>query len=741
MKQDIRRINDELLSFVSKAKLLPFVKEGAFRDWERICTETKAQITDDVFHIVVVGAIKSGKSTLVNYLFHGDYLKRGAGIVTSFVTRVRKRDSLRAILQLKAWKEINMEMERAIRSISLYEPKLKGILPFDMRDPHQVEGLYDIIKGLDLNLFLKDGTQDINYLILSLYLKGYEYLKNMVSDEEKQVIYEKEEFEKHKMFVGNDNLAIYLKDVIVEINTGIFDESVEVADCQGSDSPNPLHLLMIQEHLTGSQLVIYVISSRMGVREADIKFLYTIKKIGMMDDLIFVINCDFDEHESVQELRDIVDKIKNQILFLVPHPRFFTFSALFNLLKEIDKNRGETLSKKERLRLYQWQDEKGLMNFSNCETHRFLDYLKDTLYEERYAVLTKSWLERLHFVSLDMKDWISVNRDIVTGNKLLSEELIQKLRTHKAKLDKIKLLLTNTLQGASDKLKGEMKRYIDQFFDSDGELLVGLKTFINQFHISRDRYMEMLQHHNMSHALYMVFMEYKRAIDIFIVENINPLIIRFIKEIDKKIENGFISVLEPYHDMLREAVTEFKRKTNKAHVVDLERVINLEHVKKDHNIKPPSIVAALEYNILLTPETIMRFGIYRFFTLIRKVFKKRPEDPANEKIKALEDGLLRIKRQGFDSLMFNLTNYKENLKYQYAFLIIDACKNYIVDSVDEQLKNGLERFLNIEEEIKKEQFDKESTLKELSKLGSELNNLIFYIEKLGNFGSFTHLLK
>ncbi len=182
LKQEIVKINDGLVSLVSKAKLLPFAKKETFRDWERVFSEIKEQIQDDTFHISVVGSIKSGKSTLVNYLFHGDYLKRGAGVTTSFITRARKGNNLKATIKLKSRKEINREIERAINGISLYEPKFKELLPFDIKDGQSVERLCSMIKGMDLDLFLKDGTQDIHYLTLVLYLKGYHQLTDMISD-------------------------------------------------------------------------------------------------------------------------------------------------------------------------------------------------------------------------------------------------------------------------------------------------------------------------------------------------------------------------------------------------------------------------------------------------------------------------------------------------------------------------------------------------------------------------------
>jgi len=43
-----------------------------------------------------------------------DFLKRGAGVVTSIVTKIRKGDLMRAQLFFKSWDEINREIRQAL---------------------------------------------------------------------------------------------------------------------------------------------------------------------------------------------------------------------------------------------------------------------------------------------------------------------------------------------------------------------------------------------------------------------------------------------------------------------------------------------------------------------------------------------------------------------------------------------------------------------------------------------------
>ena len=71
-----------------------------------------------------------------------------------------------------------------------------------------------------------------------------------------------------------------MNDVCLTLNAPEgFGENLEIADCQGSDSPNPLHLAMIQDYLIQTHLLVYVLSSRTGVRQSDIKFLTLIGNI------------------------------------------------------------------------------------------------------------------------------------------------------------------------------------------------------------------------------------------------------------------------------------------------------------------------------------------------------------------------------------------------------------------------------------------------------------------------------
>jgi len=124
-----------------------------------------------------------------------------------------------------------------------------------------------------------------------------------------------------------------------------------------------------------THLMVYVISSRTGLRQADIRFLSMIKKMGILENIVFVINCDFSEHESIDELNDLVGRVREELAMLKPNPEIYSFSALFNLFRA----NSEALSEKDRFRLEQWKGDESFTDQSNREIDRFESAFYDKL--------------------------------------------------------------------------------------------------------------------------------------------------------------------------------------------------------------------------------------------------------------------------------------------------------------------------------------------------------------------------
>ncbi|MGA6926438.1 MAG: dynamin family protein, partial [Desulfosarcina sp.] len=113
LKQQLAKIGEETALLLDDVEKIAEWSDEGLSQWKIACRTLSEQISKNTMRVAVVGAIKSGKSTLVNTLFGGDHLKRGAGVVTSIVTRVRTGSRLKAVLYLKNWDEVNRDVEQA----------------------------------------------------------------------------------------------------------------------------------------------------------------------------------------------------------------------------------------------------------------------------------------------------------------------------------------------------------------------------------------------------------------------------------------------------------------------------------------------------------------------------------------------------------------------------------------------------------------------------------------------------
>jgi len=280
LKNKLVSVKKDINILISEAKAISVAPDETFIGWEKVCGSVEEEISNDVIRVAVVGAIKSGKSTFVNSLYKNDYLKRGAGVVTSIVTRIRSGRALCARLYFKSWQEVNTDLEQALVLFPSLTWKDNG-KTIDIRDGKDRQALEKAIDSLTPDQLIHRDSRNANSVLIISYLKGYPLVKAYIVSEERVHEFNNERFQEHRNFVGDDTLAVYLKDVQLEIDTDTSGSPLEIADCQGSDSPNPLHVAMIQEYLYLAHFLIYVISSRTGLRQADIKFLSMIKKLGI----------------------------------------------------------------------------------------------------------------------------------------------------------------------------------------------------------------------------------------------------------------------------------------------------------------------------------------------------------------------------------------------------------------------------------------------------------------------------
>ncbi|NQT67984.1 MAG: dynamin family protein [Desulfobacteraceae bacterium] len=734
LKKELLEINQKVNSLFPKAQSITGMADHTFGDWQKTCSGINKQIADEIIRIAVVGPIKSGKSTFTNALFKGDYFKRGAGVVTSIVTRARRGEILKAKLLFKSWIEINSDIRQALVMFPALSRRSEND-GFDIRRKKERTDLQKAIDALSAEQLITKGVLNAGSMQLSSYLKGYERIKEIVSADNVVQQYQDDRFAEYRAFVGDETLAVYLKDVQLEINSGVFDKDIEIADCQGSDAPNPLHIAMIQDYLLLTHFITYVISSRTGLREADIKFLSMIKKMGIMDNIMFVVNCDFSEHESIDDFNALIKKVEEELSLIKPEPEIYSFSALYNLFKEQRSN----LSPKDRSRLDQWERERELAAFSDRESSRFKESLHHKLTRERYSLLLKNHLERLDVIANGLDHWISINQNILSKDAGSANQIIEKLKHHQGSMNQMKSVIKNTLDGANQKIEQKLRADIDRFFDvRTGNILKNIIEFIRGYQISYHDHEENLKQSGFSSTLYLIFQEFKHALDSYMTESVNPEIVRFIRQQEAWIGEHLNSIAGPYELMVQDALTEYSNLMDSFGIGSLQKrpqKINLpdmDSIKSMIGLSLPPAVASLRYTARMQTEAVVRFGFYTVVKIFKRLIRKPVQSKNEGGILALKDGVLQMKRETERSIVYLFKDYQENLKFQYIFKLVEAVSNKLYDALLDRFQAYVADLSNVVDLISNKKIDKQRTselLKEMELISQEISQMITVVRE------------
>ncbi|NOY68447.1 MAG: hypothetical protein GXP53_02990 [Deltaproteobacteria bacterium] len=684
LKQSLEELNHGLSDRMKKALEVPSVDTGPVSRWIQTCAALERRLSDGVLRTAVVGTIKSGKSTFINSMFSGDYLRRGAGVITSIVTKVRSSQRLYASLVFKSKDEINSEIRRALS----FFPALGSALnhdSFDIADDSDRAALSDALARLDQQYFLTDDSINVNVALISSYLKGYPRVKGIVSDHPGTVVFENGHFGEHREFAANDMLAVYLKDIRLEIDSGGPGSNIEIADCQGSDSPNPLHLVMIQEYLLGCDLVVYVISSRTGLRRADINFLSMIKKMGIMEHLLFVINADFNEHDSIEDLNRVISKSAEDLSLLATDPKVYAFSSLFSLFSDLR----DSLTKKDSMRLAQWETDRDLAGFSVNEKKRFDHDFTTLITRRRYDVLISNNIIRTDGLARDFVGWLSMNREIFSSDARGGDTLIKRIRDQHKEMDRVRSMIKSTLKGAVSQVEKETRAFVDRFFDAkNGDIVPAIIDFIKNYTVPYDRYAAQMADKGFADTLFIVFQGFKQEIDRYMAETVNPALFTFVRQRETDIRTSFESVSQPFYIMVENTLSEFfGAAPSSGESLTLSpnggEPVMIESIKRANRIDFPNALATLDYTASIRTEAFMKLGFYRFISAMKKIMKKGDAQRTGD-LSALKSGVVRMKKETEASVVFHFKNLRENTKFQYMFRLIEAVSETVYKRLDDR---------------------------------------------------------
>jgi hypothetical protein len=454
--------------------------------------------------------------------------------------------------------------------------------------------------------------------------------------------------------------------------------------------------------------------------------------MGILGNILFVVNSDFSEHESNEDFQSLIDKVREELALVRPAPDVYSFSALFNLFKALSGS----LAKKDKLRLAQWEAEEDLVSFSNSETLRFENDLNVKLTQERFGLLLKNHLERMGVMVSGFNRWIHMNRELMEKDTDGVSATIKKMEYRQKRMDKIRSLIKKTLTGAKGDIMRELRTDIDRFFNPRADSVPGqTSAFVNKYTVSVEKYREKLTSSGFSNTLYFVFQEFKQSLDTYMAETANPEIARFRGLMEGRIKSSLEEVAGPFHAMASDDIAELKAVITsqsgekEQDGEDVKSMLDMDVLKRVAGIKLPSSTATLQYYSKVRAEAVMLLGFYSVKKFFKKALKKQADNEQEEQLHALAEGIKLIKRETEKSILFHFENYRENFKFQYVAKLIEAAAVYLHQVLMEQYQSYNADIKAMEKIVEKKGKDREDMIDFLESMAGDAHRVEMAIEK------------
>jgi hypothetical protein len=641
--------------------------------WQKVLDQVKTHAAEDTCRLAVVGAVKSGKSTMINALLGQDLLRRGAGILTAMITRVQPGPESGAVLRFKGWDEINGEIRRALGLLP--NPRLVDrAAPLDLKEAPDREILAQVLAEAKESDLWTGGSLDQNYLLLKSYLEGYDLLQGFMPATGVLSL-TGPNLARHRALVTREATAVFLKDVLLTIPFPWLATGVELGDCQGSDSPFPQHLAQVLAYLIKSDAALYVVSSRVGLRQADFQFLAELKRMGLIPHIMALLNLDLGEHTSYAEVVKIRDRVTQELGSWQADPRVYAFSAL-KLLLDRRQARGESLDPREAAVLKVWATDPDSAAFSDAEAARFEHDLKAALGDLHNRHLAGGSLAQVRMVARGLREQLELTGDLLTRGLSAIKDLETRLAARRQPLQAAMATVSQTLEGAGNRLKKTLRSRVDSLLDRHaGQVGKDLDAFIQNFTPDWDQLAPASVTPAFRPVLYQLFQEFAKVLAHHVTAEVNMALVEFIRAQEEWLRQELARLWEPLFLSLQEALTLYYREIADLGLTAVAPTLEATAVARPQGLEVPLLNLEVVPDWRFAREVWVASGmgfLGRTWEALKRRLKLGSEtEPRKQLLRDLERALAALKDWLREEITAQLLNYREGLKFQYIFPLVD----------------------------------------------------------------------
>ncbi len=699
--------------------------------WTAQLALVEGALHEQRLRLAVVGSVKSGKSTLINALIGTDLLKRGAGIITAFVTRILCDNDAGGWVELKPWSQVSEELNAAVRLLPIVDEDVSQLESLDLRREKDRDRLRGWLQTTQREWQQTQGRLDPNFILLNAYLDGYERLHDRLGEQVNRLVFDARSLDRHQQFVGRETQAVYVHDMQIHYPVNWLGKEVEIADCQGSDSPNPMHLALVQQYLLKSHFILYVVSSRTGLRDADFKLLDFIKTLRMFPQTFFVLNLDLDSHADGDDLQEGVQRVKRELGWVVPNPQLFSFSALYHLLQHTrDKADERDLS-----RLRFWSREPAIAQLTEQQFTALKDQLAHRINHQRARILLGTGLSRLAMVANSILDHSRTQASFLSGDLGDLKKTVKHLKTRQHALQATLDTLDNAISGLKDTIKKDLNDAVHEYFDlKTGPVIRDTLNTVETYPIDQKYLQNLHDPRYLVRQLHQFYLEFRHDLSRYLVEKVNLQVIEFAKNQEALLKERLQQSSRAFWSLFQTAMEEYRNELAR-YRIELRSLESEPYSSWDlyDQVTPPPFSGLTEHalgrTLLLVKFSIGRLS--RFLVQVKsRLGKHPPAERVSERDETMREAVQLVKSETKNELIYAFRDYRQNFKYQYLFSLLEQGTTRLVEEFRARAEMTQLDFVNLLEHSALEEERRQEAARTWTRIAATMDRLVSELEEL-----------
>ncbi|MBW1645090.1 MAG: dynamin family protein [Deltaproteobacteria bacterium] len=697
---DRRRQLDKLGNILRTLAISLPEEERQVEKWGATVNELRRLTEEFSLPITIVGPVKSGKSTLINAIIGAAILPMGAGITTTFLTAVRHGDQLEYRLELLPFDQADALFKNSCYCLFTAELEKAAISLASEADRRQIADL--LAAFARTGSLTRQGSFNEHYRLLQNLLAGYDQVAPLYDRQQLSCAFDRDQADEFRRFITDEALSTYLEQAKISYPFTILPPYVVLQDCQGLDTPSPGQQAITIHQLASSPVLVYVISSRMGLRQADYLLLEHLRELGLAERLLFVFNCDLLEHDDAADLERLLARCRRELAELGFTQPSFPVSALYHLYGRLRENR--PLNRAEEQRWQLWQHDREKLAISEAAMTGFLDRLRQLGEEGADQAL-------LHHLSGRMRHMVNRALSLLGSRRRQLQSLQRQTATtvsdfsaSREKLQQVEQQINSSLQTIAGQLEKKYFRRLESWFNQPDPAGIRpqLEAVIRDYEAPDDLLPEksrnpllpvkVLEHH------------FARTVQPRLMEKLEIGSRQLWDELERQLQADFTTECEPLFFLLQKAT---------AQEITAEERLNLP--------APINWAARLPAFSFSTPVS-ERFAPVSKFTLLGQIVV--------DKLKRLrqrqswpESIVARLRQKTAVELKSRLLDYQEQLKFRFLRPYLEEYQQLLNEFFRDFLHYSCLELGDRQNSLEEENQQRQELLRVLDSLENELRQL------------------